>query len=217
MKYVKINRAMGLFALSLLWLQAGDAKVVAEPLSKPVAIPYPALAQQPKEYHVASTATPSGFYFGGAVSVANSKTSKFGPDNTIGGTLRFGYDFSKYLGFEVRGMYGMKDLDNIKADYTYGAYLKPQYPITESSTVYALLGYAKTKISFEDEPNYNGITDNVTIQDGFSYGGGFAYSLNPIFTIFVDALQNIDESITRTEGTYKTDVKSVNIGALYNF
>ena len=157
------------------------------------------------------------FYAGLGVSVERVNSHIFSQETVTGVTGRIGYDFSKYLGVEFRGTMGVSDGDKLGHDYSYGLYLKPQYPVTKELSIYALAGYAQSKISFDNELDFNGIGNNYTTQNGFSFGAGLEYILNEDWSLFVDATRLIDKSTTQVEGKYAIKVDGVTFGFIYHF
>jgi len=157
------------------------------------------------------------FYAGLGVSVERVNSHVFPKETVTDITGRVGYDFSKYLGVEFRGTMGVSDGDKLGHDYSYGLYLKPQYPVTKELSIYALAGYAQSKISFDNEVAFNGIHNNYTIQNGFSFGVGVAYKLDEDWSLFVDATRLIDKSTTQVEGEYAIKVDGVTFGFVYHF
>jgi opacity protein-like surface antigen len=163
------------------------------------------------------TKVPSNFYIGLGIGLAQINSELYEEDSIVDATLKVGYNLHKYLAVEARGSMGLSDGDKLGHDYSYGLYLKPKYPIYETFSVYGLLGYAKSKISFENEVAFNGITNDYTEQDGFSFGAGAEYSLNNHWSLSLEAVRYIDESNTKPEGTYAIKVDTANIGVNYYF
>ena len=157
------------------------------------------------------------FYAGLGVSVGQVKSHYYGKDTVVGITAKAGYHFSEYLAVEFRGSKGLRDGDQLGLDYSYGLYLKPQYSVTEEVNIYGLLGYAKTKISFDNEVAFNGISNHYTTQSGFSFGLGFDYRLNENWSLFVDVMRLIDKSTTKPEGKYAINVNALTFGFVYHF
>jgi opacity protein-like surface antigen len=157
------------------------------------------------------------FYAGLGVSVERVNSYIFPKETVTGVTGRVGYDFSKYLGVEFRGTIGVSDGDKLGHDYSYGLYLKPQYPVSKEVSIYALAGYAQSKISFDNEVAFNGIRNNYTTQNGFSFGAGLEYRLNESWSLFVDATRLIDKSTTQVEGKYAIKVDGLTFGFVYRF
>ncbi len=157
------------------------------------------------------------FYVGAGLGGSSVTSHLFGADGTFSGVFRLGYDYNDYIGIEARGSYGLCSQDQLGHDYSYGLYLKPQYPISEAWNAYGLLGYAQTKISFEDQVAFNGNTNDSTTQSDFSFGAGVDYQLNNNWSLFADAVQYIDESTTGPEGTIASRVDAVTFGSAFHF
>jgi len=171
----------------------------------------PVLQIEPQEEEV------KDFYAGLGISVGQVKSHVYGRDTVVGITGKVGYNFSKYLAVEFRGSKGVREGDQLGLDYSYGLYLKPQYPVNEELSIYALAGYAQTKISFENEVAFNGISNDYTTQNGFSYGLGLDYKLNEEWSLFVDVMNNINKSTTKPEGKYAINVNTLTFGFVYHF
>ena len=197
-----INRTLvSLFVITSL--HAGGGKNIAPSDASVVAVP--------------PLPTSSKIYLGLGVGIDRVNSFLYGTDTAYSTVLRVGYDFSKYLGIETRGTYGISDGDQLGHDYSYGLYIKPQYPINKKIKLYGLLGYAQTKISFDNEAAFNGITNNYTNQSDFSYGAGLDYNINDDWSVFIDMVRYIDKEISRPEGKYASRVDSFTMGIVYNF
>ena len=157
------------------------------------------------------------FYAGLGISLEQVKSHNYGSDTVIGVTIKAGHDFSEYFAVEFRGSKDLGNGDQLSLDYSYGFYLKPQYVVSEKVNIYGLLGYAKTKISFENEAAFNGINNDYTTQNGFSFGVGLAYKLDEDWSLFVDATRLIDKSTTKIEGEYAIKVDGGTFGFVYHF
>ena len=180
------------------------APVVEAPapvVKAPVVTP-PVAVVPPK---VEKASGPLGLYLaGGLTGLAASKAhadmsnvfaNEKNQDRQIGFTGRLGYDFMNYLGAELRGTYGFANVANGYTKYKQvGAYLKPNYDITDALNLYGLLGASYS--------NHAGLAAKET---GLSYGLGLDYSLSDSFSIFTDYLnlmykENIPESSALTIG-----------------
>ncbi|MEH6452573.1 MAG: porin family protein [Psychromonas sp.] len=64
--------------------------------------------------------------------------------NTGVGQLKVGYDFNDYLGLEMRAGAANKDSEML---HHYSAYAKAQYPVSDSFSVYGLLGGTDARMS----------------------------------------------------------------------
>jgi opacity protein-like surface antigen len=167
--------------------------------------------------HIESQEAVKNFYAGLGISVGQVKSHYYGKDTVIGVTAKAGYNFSEYFAVEFRGSKGLRDGDQLGLDYSYGLYLKPQYPLNEKVNLYGLLGYAQTKISFDKEVAFNGISNNYTTQSGLSFGVGLDYQLNKNWSLFVDVMRLIDKSTTRPEGKYAIQANALTFGFVYHF
>jgi len=167
---------------------------------------------------VVPVVSPKGkFYAGLGVNAEQSNTYRFGKDKTIGATAKMGYDVSKYLGLELRGSKSLTKEDQLTHDYSVGAYLKPQYPVTDALTLYGLVGYGQNRVTYENEIAEQGIANNRTTQNGVSYGAGIDYMLNNSWSAFVDATRLIDKETTKLEGKYAVKVDNVTLGVAKRF
>ena len=192
-------------SLVITSLYAGGGKDIAPTEAEVVEIP------------AVIAAMGSNIYVGGGLSVDSVNSFLYGTDTVYSGLVRVGYDFNEYLGLEARGTVGVSDGDELSHDYSYGLYLKPQYAINDTYTVYGLVGYASTKISFDNEVAFNGIRNDHTTQNGFSFGAGIDYKLSKVWSLFLDATRLIDESVVKPEGEYAVKVDSIALGASFRF
>ena len=143
---------------------------------------------KPKPVVVEKPAEPSGLYIAGGltdVAIANNNRaslfkSKLGQDRQIGFTGKLGYDFMDYLGAELRGTYGIAKDDGNKFKQI-GAYLKPNYNVTDAINLYGLLGASKTNVG-------------VGSDTGFSYGAGLDYGLGNNLSVFTDVVNYLEKS-----------------------
>jgi len=149
-------------------------------------------------------------------------------DETGGVSLIGGYQFNEYLAVESRITKTL--LERNYADMTaYSMFLKPQYPVTDSFSVYALLGFGKVKVEGFEGDNGSGAHADVigkTILDRtqFHWGIGISYSIVDNFSIFADYTSLAkDADIESTLYGYdpvtyhKLSVDGVTVGILYRF
>ncbi len=183
------------------------APVVEAPVVKAPVVTPPVAVVPPK---VEKPSGPLGLYLAGgltglAASKAHSDMSNVfatenNQDRQLGFTGRLGYDFMNYLGAELRGTYGFAKVDNGYTKYKQvGAYLKPNYDITDALNLYGLLGASYS--------NHAGIAAKET---GLSYGLGLDYSLSDSFSIFTDYLNLMDKKNI-------PESSALTIGAAYKF
>jgi len=122
-------------------------------------------------------------------------------DKTYGLMAKAGYDFNEYVGVEVRGLKTNWDYEGAKIEHI-GAFLKPQYPITEDINLYGLLGYAKTQV----EKRY------VLDENGLAFGAGIDYDFGSAdaFSIFADYERLLQKS-------NMPDLDALSLGLAYKF
>ena len=130
-------------------------------------------------------------------------------------TLLAGYKFHEYLATEFRytrtigdemdvsGLGDRKRLVSNKA-----LYLKPQYALTKSFDIYALLGYGE-------------VIARDTSDRGFEWGIGAEYHVTEDISIFADYISMYDdtlESVANVHGNnIDSQIVSSNIGVKYHF
>ena len=160
------------------------------PTPTPVVVAPPAAVVAP----IVAAAEPLGLYLAGGLTGITASyphgdapsffSEKRDQDRQLGFTGRLGYDFMDYLGAELRGTYGFAKVDYNKYKQI-GAYLKPNYDITNDLNLYGLVGASKS--------NHAGIAPAST---GLSYGAGLDYSFGNNISIFTDLLNYMDKSNT---------------------
>ena len=153
---------------------------------------------------------PLGVYIAGGISAlaarethenwANVFAEEKNQDRQLGLTARLGYDFMDYLGAELRGSFGLSKQDTgYEKISQFGAYLKPNYDLTDNLNLYGLVGAAKSNLA------------NISADEtGFSYGAGLDYGINDNISVFTDIVNYM----------YKSDVPEswgLTVGAAYNF
>jgi len=145
----------------------------------------------------------------------NANTYTIAKENMRDITLKYGYSLFDYLDIEARGGFfleGGKELSHLSS---YGLFLKPNFEIYNDINLYGLLGYTHNTLSKKD--TYNEL-NAVTVQDDYSYGGGFTYSLdNSNLSIFTDYVHFIDKKTTRPEGKYAISIDTFTIGLSLKF
>lgn len=160
------------------------------------------------------------FYVGlgiAAVSARDSETSVDwgGTDRQDRlGNLSFlaGYDFNEY--FAVEGRYTKSFWHDDQTEMEgWSLFAKPQYPLTEDFSVYALLGYGGV--------NLDGVDGYLVDYDdtGFQWGLGASYDITENFSIFADytfPANDMDGSY-QGDNTVKADVDAFTVGIAYNF
>lgn len=160
--------------------------------------------KEPEEVKPKSVSKRSGLYVAGGltdVAVRNSGkvnllSSKKGQDRQIGFTGRLGYNFMDYIGAELRGTYGISKNKGDKFKQI-GAYLKPNYDVTNEINIYGLLGASKTNVG-------------VGSQTGLSIGAGLDYGINDKISVFTDLVNYMKKSDTAAQW-------GLTVGATYKF
>jgi len=109
---------------------------------------------------VAKTLDPV-YYVGGGLAVSGlsrdcpCSSKERLKDMTYGVALRAGADVVDYLGIELRYLQTFMEKDFSDMVH-YGIYLKPYYPVTNTATLYALLGLRKYEYIHQlDSLNFN--------------------------------------------------------------
>ncbi|PHS34407.1 MAG: hypothetical protein COA92_00480 [Sulfurovum sp.] len=139
----------------------------------------------------------SGFYLGIGLSAVlayedgvsrNYFKHVSGQERTGDLALLAGYDFNEYIAVEARYLTTFTH-DDILERTMWSVYVKPQYPVTEEFSIYALLGYGDYQL---DGVNNSGIDID---ESGFQWGLGASYEVIEDFYMFVDYIfvaDNVD-------------------------
>ena len=167
------------------------------------------------------------FYVGiglSAVSTRDSHTSlnffsdKSRQDRTGDITIMAGYEFNPYVAVEGRYMTSVFDEDVLTRD-SWGIYVKPQYPVNDEFSIYALLGYGGMTVDGKGSSLIPRNRSNVD-DTGFQWGLGVSYEVMEDITIFADYV-NIanDMGADIFWGSLLSDVDSdaLTVGVTYNF
>jgi len=161
-----------------------ETPIVETPVVKAPVVKAPVVTPPPAEKPKVETEPLAIYLAGGATLLAAREThedwanvfaDEKNQDRQLGFTARLGYDFMDYLGAELRGTYGFAKKDSGYSKFEqFGAYLKPNYNITDDFNLYGLLGVSKT--------NTAGLATNT----GFSYGAGLDYGITDKVSVFTD-------------------------------
>jgi opacity protein-like surface antigen len=146
--------------------------------------------------------------------------------------LQAGYQFNEYIAVEARWWIGVGDAtwtasNNYRGftgdqsgDYSsWGIYVKPMYPVTDSFNVYALLGYASTSLESDSNDDFYWDTDE------FSWGLGAEFGVTDNVFIFADYVNlgypgSFDwttNGSTVPDVDVDGDLYTFNIGVTYKF
>jgi len=149
-------------------------------------------------------------------------------DETGGISLIAGYQFGNYLAVESRitTTFFERNYSDLTA---YSMFLKPQYPVTDTFSVYGLLGFGNVKVKGSKGDSSYGAHEDVigkTILDHteFQWGVGLSYNVTENFSIFADYTSLAkDADIESTLYSYdpaiyhKLSVDGITVGILYSF
>ncbi len=164
----------------------------------------------------------SPFYMGlglSAVSTRNSRTSldffsdKNGQDRTGDVSAMVGYDFNPYIALEGRYMTSIFEEDFLNRS-SWGIYAKPQYPVTEEFSVYALLGYGGMRA------NGKGRALVHVNETGFQWGLGVSYAVSDhadVFFDYVNIANDMDTDVFLGSPFAEVDSDALTLGVSYNF
>lgn len=169
----------------------------------------------------------SPFYVGLGISAVSTRRSdvsvdlfngKNGQDRTGDVLVMAGYDFNQYIAVEGRYMTSVFDEDVLTRD-SWGIYAKPQYPVNEAFSVYALLGYGGMTVDGKGSTliprNRSDVDDS-----GFQWGLGASYDMTENFAIFADwvfVARDMDATIFMGSVFEDVDSDAFTLGVSYNF
>lgn len=164
----------------------------------------------------------SPFYMGFGLSAVSTRDShisldftseKSGQDRTVDVSAMAGYDFNEYIALEGRYMTSMFEEDFLSRS-SWGIYAKPQYPVTDDFSVYALLGYGGLRA--------NGKARNLTHvnETGFQWGLGVSYAVSEhaeVFFDYVNIANDMDADVFLGSPFANVDSDALTLGVTYNF
>ncbi|MBD3790222.1 MAG: porin family protein [Campylobacterales bacterium] len=147
-------------------------------------------------------------------------------DKTVSIVALAGYTFNPYIAVEGRISQTVTKEDYADV-FTYSLFVKPQYPVTESFDVYALLGFGGVTVEGADgeAPAHPGVIgEEIMDETGFQWGIGGSYAFTDALSVFADytSLAN-DADISSTlygydPATYsKLSNEVVTVGVTYQF
>lgn len=190
-------------AMSSLGFAGGDMKDV-EPAIEPVVV-----VEEEK----------SGLYAGLGLAAVSTRDAEVSVD--WGGTDRqdrlwnvsilAGYDFNEYIAVEGRYTTSFNHEDQVEMS-GWSVFAKPQYPVSENFSVYALLGYGGVTLD-----GINGYIVDVD-DTGFQWGLGASYQVMENASFFVDyTFPANDMDGLYFNGAVKVDVDAFTLGVNYHF
>ena len=158
----------------------------------------------------------SGIALSGLSSRGNSVSMdifsvKAGQDRLGNVTFQGGYEFNPYIAVEGRYTTTFAKEDYVEMD-GWSLFVKPQYPVNENFTIYALLGYGN--VNLDSSGNLPVDVD----ESGFQWGIGASYDVVGDIEIFFDytMLANGAEGIY-WNGDTSADVDAFTLGVTYHF
>lgn len=166
----------------------------------------------------------SPFYVGLAYADLSARASsadlKFfsdsdGQDRMDGLTVLAGYEFNPYIAVEGRytTSFGREDIAEMSA---WSIFAKPQYPVSEDFSIYALLGFGGVKMDAVTLANPVDVDDT-----SFQWGLGASYSLKSLtgydVAVFLDytSLANDMDGIYRNE--LQANADALTLGLTFRF
>jgi len=166
----------------------------------------------------------SGLYTGLALSAVSTRDAsvsmdffnvKSGQDRLGNISVLAGYNFNNYIAVEGRYTTTLTEEDAVEMD-GWSLFVKPQYPVNEDFSVYALLGYGGVTLDHVSGYASPAITD---VDDtGFQWGFGMSYAITENFDIFLDYTSlATDMDGVYWNGALQTDVDAITLGVIYNF
>ncbi len=217
------NSIVAIIALSSMSFAGGDiiepvfeqetVEVPVEPVVVPAPAPAPAPVVKAAPVVVAPVVAEAlGLYIAGGITDiaargnddrANLFSDEDNQDRQLGFTGRLGYDFMDNLGAELRGTIGVSEENNgVDSFQQIGAYLKPNYDVTDTLNLYGLVGASSANLA---NP-----TDMSSSETGLSYGLGLDYSVSDSISVFTDVVNYMKKSDTNS-------LWGLTVGAGYQF
>ena len=162
----------------------------------------------------------SSFYLGLAVTAVSTRDSdmdmeffdtEYGQDRLGNFSLLAGYNFNEYIAVEGRYTTSFTHEDLVEMD-GWSIFAKPQYPINEAFSIYALLGFGGVILDGAD-----GAAVDVDDSD-FQWGIGMSYLFVEEASIFIDYTSLANEMDgSYYNGALQVDADAITIGINYQF
>ena len=175
--------------------------------------------------------TAASYYVGIALADTSTRGSEVdlnffdknsGQDNLINITFNAGYEFNQYIAIEGRYTTDVSQQDSADNMSGWSLFAKPQYPVSQDFTVYALLGFGGVTVEggmFDENHNYYPVdVDDI----GFQWGLGVSYSLQSYTGYGVSIFADYTSLANDMDGVYgyfglETDVDVLTVGVSYQF
>ena len=163
----------------------------------------------------------SAFYLGLGLSAVSTRGSDAdfdifddtaGQDRLGNVTFLAGYDYNEYIAVEGRYTTSFTKEDIVEMS-AWSIFAKPQYPVTEEFTVYALLGFGGVTMDSVNAAYFVDVDDT-----GFQWGLGLSYDVTETVTIFGDytSLASGMDGIY-WDGEFESDADAFTLGVTYRF
>jgi len=175
---------------------------------------------EPAVAAVYAPADESSFYVGIGMAATSTRDSSVSLDFTSGKagqdrlgnvTLLAGYNINRYFAVEGRYTTTFQDSDAVEMD-SLSIFAKPQYPVSENVSLYALLGYGAVNMDA-----VKGSTVDVD-DSGFQWGLGLNWEVANNTGIFVDYTSLASEMDgVYWNGALQVDADQINVGVTYKF
>ena len=160
----------------------------------------------------------SGFYLGVGIAATSASTGgsdisnvKNDQDRVGSVILQAGYELNKYFAVEGRYTTSIADEDKVEVS-SVSIFAKPQFPVSESLSVYGLLGYGNVTMD-----GVNGAYADID-DSGFQWGLGLDYEIANNTSIFFDYVSLAsDFEGTFYNGKADVDTEQFTVGVSYKF
>lgn len=162
----------------------------------------------------------SSFYVGIGMAATSTRDSsvnlsfiseKSGQDRLGNVTFLAGYNINRYFAVEGRYTTTFTQEDLVEMDGL-SLYAKPQYPVSENVSLYALLGYGSVTMDPVNASNVN------VDESGFQWGLGVNWEVANNTSIFMDYTSLASEMDgDYWNGALKVDADQINVGVAYKF
>jgi len=200
MKKITLS-ALAVVALTSFGFAGGDI----EPVSTPM---------------VMEEMSTNSFYVGAGVAVVSAREAttslsffdgENGQDRLGNLTLLAGYNYNQYIAAEARYTTSVAYDDGMDMN-AWSLFVKPQYPVSDAFSIYALLGFGG--VSLDGGTNLNPMDVDDT---GFQWGLGLSYAVTNNVDLFIDytSLANDMEDVYYYGLEYDTD--ALTLGMTYSF